>query len=140
MQANRTQGQSPKTDLELELARSFFEQQRQKHLLEEKEIEFQSRIAELSLKYQAEYFKNLPNNKRKMIITQGVIITILVVLFLTFLAYILKIGKDDFANKVIVFFTHATTLIAGISIGNQLQFKKRSAGEVEGFIHSDNPQ
>ncbi len=38
MQANRTQGQSPKTDLELELARSFFEQQRQKHFLEEKEI------------------------------------------------------------------------------------------------------
>ncbi|OYW17666.1 MAG: hypothetical protein B7Z54_07645, partial [Sphingobacteriales bacterium 12-47-4] len=86
----------------------------------EKKLEYNTKLSELSLKYEAEMQKNKSTNYRKVIITQGVIITIIVILFLSFIGFALMIGKDAIVNQVIIFFTHIVTLLIGMFLGNKL--------------------
>lgn len=119
--------QPPKSGFEREFFNSIIQQQKRRFDLEEKQIEleekkleYNTKLSELSLQYESEMQKNKSTNYRKVIITQGVIVAIIVILFLSFIGFALMIGKDAIVNQVIIFFTHLVTLLIGMFLGNKL--------------------
>jgi hypothetical protein len=125
-------------ELDAEVVRSMVEQQKQKFkleerqlMLEEKRLEHDIKLAELSLHHNATFLNNAPANHRKLILIQGLMLLALILVILAFIGYCLFLGKEDVVNKLVILFTHLTTLLIGLYLGKRAKTKSSDMTEVE---------
>jgi hypothetical protein len=123
-----------KGEVDSEVIRAIITQQSQKlhleekkFLLEEKNLEYNTRLAEQAMKFNSVFLKDAPKNGRKLLATQAMAASLILLIILSFIGYCLYIGKEEVVNKLIVFFTHSVTLILGLFIGRNI--KKRDKND-----------
>jgi ABC-type dipeptide/oligopeptide/nickel transport system permease component len=123
----------PPTQLDPSVIKAIVEQQGQKLQVElqrlkvdEKRLDQDARLAEKSMQYQAEFLKAQPSENRKTLTRIAYVVGGIVVIFLSFLGFLVYTGNKDFADSFLKFITYLVTSIVSFWIGKKSVSQKSS--------------
>lgn len=122
--------QKQNKELDPELIRQVMKHQQQqlqveerRLIIEEKRIEWDSRLAEKSMDINGQLSKDASMQQRKTFITYAATGIIVVLIFLCFILYCVRWGKEEFVKTFLNWFSHFVTIALGYWAG---RFTSRS--------------
>jgi len=96
-----------------------------------KEIDHQAQYANNSLKHQAEFLKNRPNENRKTMTRFAYIVFAFVVLFVIMVSICLYLNKEAFLITLLKGFGYVITTLGGYWAGKKSKHGKNSESETQ---------
>jgi hypothetical protein len=131
-------GKNQKPELDLETIKALVAQksqelqlEAQKLKLEEKRLEQNGKLAEISIEHNSKLIQKYPAEQRKTILTIGGIACFVLILFLLFILYCISQGNTEFADKFLNWISHIAGIAAGFFVGRFSIKKKRSTDSSE---------
>lgn len=107
-----------------ELTKQFLAYQQQQLKLEEIRLQYEilrlqqdGKLAEKSMDTNSLFFRNAPAEKRKTVITYGVVASVIFSIFLIFIVYCVNSGKEEFVKMFLTWISHSATIAFGYWIG-----------------------